>query len=91
MTCSAIVLAGNDVTRKKPFPDIYLRAAQGLGLDARDCIVVEDAISGIQAACAAGARSIAITTSFDRQALADAGATWVVDSIDAIADIILNA
>lgn len=85
-----IVLAGNDVTRKKPFPDIYMRAAQGLGLDARDCIVVEDAISGIQAACAAGARSIAITTSFERQALADAGATWVVDSIDAIADIILN-
>lgn len=38
----------------KPAPDIYLRAADNLKLKPSECIVVEDAYSGIQAACAAG-------------------------------------
>ncbi len=38
----------------KPAPDIYLRAAKKLGLPPRDCIFVEDVVSGIAAAHAAG-------------------------------------
>ncbi len=45
----------DDGTRPgKPAPDIYLQAAQTLGLDPSDCVVVEDSLSGIQAAFAAG-------------------------------------
>jgi beta-phosphoglucomutase-like phosphatase (HAD superfamily) len=38
----------------KPAPEIYLRAAQNIGLEPKNCVVVEDALSGIQSACTAG-------------------------------------
>jgi len=75
------VITGDDVERKKPFPDIYLTAAQAAGVDPRECVVVEDAISGVQAAKAAGAYAIAVTTSFSEQALRDAGADRVICDI----------
>ena len=43
-----------DVKRGKPFPDIFLYAAEKLGADPAECIVCEDSISGIEAAHAAG-------------------------------------
>lgn len=54
----------NDGTIKgKPAPDFYLKAAQALQLDAKDCLVFEDAISGIQAAYNANiGKIVAITT-----------------------------
>ena len=73
------VVSGSQVARKKPAPDIFLEAARRLGLDPRDCLVVEDAISGVNAAKSAGARCLAVTTSFDRQQLA--AADWIVDSL----------
>ena len=66
------VVTGNDVDRKKPAPDIFQEAAKRIGLDAVDCLVVEDAVSGVQAAKAAGARCLGITSSFTRDQLADA-------------------
>lgn len=63
------VITGEDVIRKKPNPDIFLLAAQRLNLNPQDCLVVEDAVSGVAAAKAAGARCLALTTSFDRKAL----------------------
>ena len=45
---SALV-TGSDVTRKKPFPDIYLEGARRIHMDPKDCLVVEDALSGIRA------------------------------------------
>ena len=58
------VLAGDDVENKKPAPDIFLLAAERIGLDPKDCLVVEDAVSGVAAAVAAGAKCLAITSSF---------------------------
>jgi beta-phosphoglucomutase len=55
---------GLQVERKKPFPDIYLEAAKKLAVLPSECLVVEDAINGIEAAKAAGARCLALTTSF---------------------------
>ena len=49
----------------KPAPDIYLIAAQNLGLDPKDCIVVEDAISGINAAENAGIGKIIAMASME--------------------------
>ncbi len=65
---------GLEIEHKKPSPDIFLEAAKRLGLDPADCIVFEDAVNGAQAAKAAGAYCIGITSSFTDQELLDAGA-----------------
>lgn len=59
-----VVVAGDDVERGKPAPDIYLRAAELLGVDPSGCVAVEDAPSGIAAAKAAGMRVIAVQRGF---------------------------
>ncbi|MEO0687157.1 MAG: beta-phosphoglucomutase, partial [Cyanobacteria bacterium J06649_11] len=51
---------GNSVKRSKPAPDLFLYAASQLGLEPAQCIVVEDAASGIEAALAAGMLTIGI-------------------------------
>jgi len=57
-----VVITGDDVTRKKPDPQIYTLAAQGLGLAPARCVVFEDAPVGVQAALAAGCPCIAVTS-----------------------------
>lgn len=64
-----VILAAEDVTRKKPAPDIYLQAAAKLNMPPAACIVVEDALSGIQAAKAAGMTCIAVSTTFEPEVL----------------------
>lgn len=54
------IVDGNDVTNAKPDPEVFLRAAQMLGIPAERSIVFEDAVAGIQAANAAGMVSIGI-------------------------------
>jgi len=49
------VVCGEDVQRKKPAPDIFLLAAKRIGIDPKECLVVEDAPSGVKAGAAAGA------------------------------------
>lgn len=44
------VADGNDITRSKPDPEVFLKAAEKLGIDPKQCVVVEDAASGIRAA-----------------------------------------
>ena len=51
---------GNNITRSKPDPEVFLKAAEYLGLAPADCLVVEDAVSGLQAAAAAGMDSAAV-------------------------------
>ena len=51
---------GTNITRSKPDPEVFLKAAEYLGLEPKDCMVVEDAKAGIEAACAAGMDSAAI-------------------------------
>ncbi len=51
---------GNDITRSKPAPDVFLIAAEKLGLPADACIVAEDADAGVQAARAAGMDVVAV-------------------------------
>ncbi len=69
------VISGEDVERKKPFPDIYLLAAKRIGVKPEACLVVEDAISGITAGKAAGAKCLALTTSFPAEKLTEAD--WI--------------
>ncbi len=51
---------GNNITHSKPDPEVFLKAAQFLGLSPRDCLVVEDAKAGVEAAAAGGFDSAAI-------------------------------
>ncbi|GHH14231.1 HAD family hydrolase [Streptomyces rubradiris] len=53
-------IAGDEVSRTKPFPDPYLLAAAGLGADPARCAVVEDTATGVAAAEAAGCRVVAV-------------------------------
>jgi beta-phosphoglucomutase len=78
------IISGNDVVNKKPSPDIYLLAAKRCGKAPADCVVIEDAISGIQAAKAAGMRCIAVMTSFDEKKLLTEGANAVCTDISGV-------
>lgn len=75
------IISAEDAVHKKPAPDIYLAAAKELGVETSSCIVIEDAINGIQAAHKAGMPCIAVATSFSREALSAAGADMVIGSI----------
>jgi HAD superfamily hydrolase (TIGR01509 family) len=70
---------GSEVERKKPFPDIYIKAAQNIGLKPQECLVVEDAVVGIIAAHEAGCKCLAVTTTFKRDELLEAD--WICDSL----------
>jgi HAD superfamily hydrolase (TIGR01509 family) len=58
------VVVGEEVAHKKPAPDIFLAAAQKLAVSAAECVVVEDAVNGVQAAKAAGMRCVAVAQTF---------------------------
>ena len=58
------VVTGEDVGPKKPAPDIFLSAAAKLGLAPSKCVVVEDAVNGVEAARAAGMRCVAVAQTF---------------------------
>ena len=51
---------GNNITRSKPDPAVFLKAAEMLGMAPADCLVVEDAVSGVQAGHAGGMRVAAV-------------------------------
>lgn len=82
------IVTGLDVVNKKPAPDIYLKAAENLGLNPGECLVVEDAVSGIKAAKKAGCRCLAVTTSFPASMLSDADR--ICDSLENVPDEALN-
>jgi HAD superfamily hydrolase (TIGR01509 family) len=73
------VVDGDQVVHKKPAPDIFLEAGRRLSLPPASCLVIEDAVSGVAAARAAGMRCLALTTSFDARELA--GADWVAPDL----------
>ena len=75
-------LCGRDFARGKPDPEIFLTAAAELGLAPAECFVVEDAVSGVQAAVAGGIRCVGVARLDDAAALRAAGASPVVSSLD---------
>ena len=72
------IVSAEDVHKGKPDPEVYLLAAERVGIGASDCIVVEDAVAGIEAARAAGMHSIGVSR--DERHLP--GADVVVRSLD---------
>ena len=82
------VISGSDVQNKKPDPEIFLRAAEAAGVAPEHALVIEDAVSGVQAAKAAGMACIGVTTSFSRRVLLGAGADFVIDRLYGAFDIV---
>ena len=56
------VVSADDVVNGKPAPDVFLKAASLLGIQPQDCVVLEDALFGIEAARRAGMKVVAVAT-----------------------------
>jgi beta-phosphoglucomutase family hydrolase len=76
------VITGHDVTKGKPSPQVFLVAAQRLGVEPQNCLVFEDAVAGVKAAKSAGMYCVAITSTHPREKLAEAD--LVVDSLEKV-------
>ena len=85
-------VCGRDLPRGKPDPAIFLLAVTELGLSPADCLVVEDAPAGIEAARAGGMTALGVARLHDADDLCAAGADMVVDSLDEVgrADLALG-
>ena len=86
-----VLVSGELVTHKKPDPEIFLRAVEGLGLPASRCLGVEDARNGVMAARAAGCPALGITSSQPAQVLLGEGAIAVAPDFTAVPQIVLVA
>ena len=64
------IVTGNMVSEPKPSPECFLLGAKMLGLDIKDCVVIEDSINGLKAGMASGARVIGLYTTCSREAIA---------------------
>jgi HAD superfamily hydrolase (TIGR01509 family) len=86
-----VCLTGSEVTNKKPHPEIFVTAADRLGLSPQRCLVVEDAPSGVQAAKAACTRCLGLTTSFSPDELRRAGADWIAPTLAEVPPEVVDA
>ena len=73
------VADGNGITHSKPHPEVFLKAAELLGLPPAHCLVVEDAHAGVEAACAGGFDCAAMG-----DAREDARARWHLDGLSGL-------
>jgi len=86
------VFSADMVPRGKPHPDIFLLAADRLGVDPKSCLVIEDSTSGIRAAVAAGMTAVGLCAASHirhghQLKLREAGAVHVADSWDEVGKI----
>jgi beta-phosphoglucomutase len=79
-----IVVTADDVRRRKPDPEVYLRAADGVGVEPGACLVFEDAVMGVAAARAAGMRVIGVMTTYAESELVRAGAERAIPNFEGV-------
>lgn len=75
---------GLDVSRQKPFPDLFLEAASRLETDPGNCWVVEDSLGGVRAAKTGGMKCLGLLTSFTEAELREAGADKIAGNLNSI-------
>lgn len=73
------IISAENVTHGKPHPEVFSNGAAALGVPPAQCVVVEDAVAGVEAALRGGMSALAVTTNHSRAALA--AAHRVVDSL----------
>jgi len=77
-----VYVNGDDVTRRKPDPQLFLLAAERMGISPERCVVIEDAPNGVEAAKAARTKCIAVTNSTTSEKLSQAD--MICDSLEEI-------
>ncbi len=82
------LISANMVTKGKPDPQPYLMGAERLGVDIKDCLVFEDAPSGVKAGVAAGARVVGVLGTTPAEVLLQDGASWLVPSLAAVRAVV---
>lgn len=80
--CFQAIIWGGAVAEGKPNPQIFLLAAQTLGTESSNCVVIEDAIAGVAAAKRAGMKCVAVTNSHPRDSLKEAD--LIVDTLETV-------
>jgi HAD superfamily hydrolase (TIGR01509 family) len=65
--CFQALITSECVSRGKPDPEVFLKGAAAIGVEARDCVVFEDAVHGVEAGRAAGSKTVAVLTSNPRE------------------------
>jgi beta-phosphoglucomutase family hydrolase len=80
--CFQAVARGTDVAEGKPSPQVFLLAAEKLGVEPGNCVVIEDAIAGVAAARKAGMKCVAVTNSHSRNSLKKAD--LIVDTLESL-------
>ena len=78
------LITADDVVHGKPHPEPYQKGAAMLGFASDECVVVEDAPSGVGAGVAAGSRVMGVLGTHEAKDLYAAGAEWVVASLSAV-------
>jgi sugar-phosphatase len=78
------IISGDRVVNGKPHPEPYLRGAELIHAAPGDCIVIEDAPSGVRAGKAAGCRVLGVLGTHSAEELRAAGVEWVVESLDRV-------
>jgi mannitol-1-/sugar-/sorbitol-6-phosphatase len=77
-------VTSNEIKHGKPAPDPYQKAAEALGFDPADCVVVEDAPAGVKSGKAAGAKVMGLLTLTNGEELRASGADWIVKDCAAV-------
>lgn len=83
------MVTASDITKGKPDPEPYLKGAAALGFGARECVVIEDAPSGVQAGRAAGMRVIAVPTTYPVEQIS--GADYVIKRLSDLRVSVTNS
>jgi beta-phosphoglucomutase len=85
------IVDGSQVKRGKPAPDVFLRAAELMGISPKDCVVIEDAPTGIKAAVAAGMLAVGVATTHKAEELQAVGAHHCFETLaDVPMDMLLG-
>jgi mannitol-1-/sugar-/sorbitol-6-phosphatase len=82
------LIAGDEVVNGKPHPEPYIKGAALIHAAPADCIVVEDAPSGVGAGVAAGCRVLGVLGTSSAEELKAAGAEWVVGSLEDVSAVV---
>ncbi len=84
------LVTGDDVKKKKPDPSAFLLAAEKLGVEPKNCVVIEDAVNGIKAAVNAKMFSVGIPSSFAAEELTAVGADKIAEKTCLLPELIQN-
>lgn len=80
--CFQALVTGDDVSRGKPDPEVFLKGAKALGMEPTQCVVFEDSLAGIEAGLAGGMKVVGVATTNPLEKLHRA--TWAVDRLTAV-------